>query len=388
MDRILSLMMQCIKSVINKERLDSGLFDSITEDELKKLFTLSKKHDVAHLVSYTIAENEISLADKEISKILKKQHPIAVLRYESTNQTFGLICDLFEKNKIPFIPLKGVTIREHYPAPWMRTSCDLDVLVHENDMSKAIELLTCKGGYEKEKIGTHDVSLFSPNGTHVELHHMLAEVYYDNEAGKMLDNVWKYAHKKEGFEYQYSLSDEFYYFYHIYHTAKHFECGGCGIRPFVDLFILDNKVSYDRKRREELLESGGLLKFARHCQDLSDFWFSNGKENEVLIKMQDYIVKGGVYGTSNNKKALKKAKNNKFEYIFGRVFLSYDKLKIQYPAIKKHEWLTPIYQVRRWFKLFVPKHLKKAKESMDFVLMEETPELYAVSVFLKQLGLK
>ena len=34
-----------------------------------------------------------------------------------------------KKVQIPFLPLKGSVIRQYYPEPWMRTSCDIDILV-------------------------------------------------------------------------------------------------------------------------------------------------------------------------------------------------------------------------------------------------------------------
>ena len=38
--------------------------------------------------------------------------------------------------------------------------------------------------------------------------------------------------------------------------------GGCGIRPFIDLLILDNLQEVDNKKRDNLLKQGNLLKFA------------------------------------------------------------------------------------------------------------------------------
>ena len=67
----------------------------------------------------------------------------------------------------------------------------------------------------------------------------------------------------ENSKFRYEMTDEFFYFYHIAHMAKHFENGGCGIRPFVDLVVLDRMDSENFSKRDELLKSGGLLQFAR-----------------------------------------------------------------------------------------------------------------------------
>ena len=54
------------------------------------------------------------------------------------------------------------------------------------------------------------------------------------------------------------MTDEMFYFYHIAHMAKHFEEGGCGIRPFIDLWTLDNIKDVDHDKRDELLSRGNL----------------------------------------------------------------------------------------------------------------------------------
>ena len=53
------------------------------------------------------------------------------------------------------------------------------------------------------------------------------------------------------------------YFYHIAHMAKHLQQGGCGIRTFIDLWILDNLPTIDTLKRNDLLKSGGLLQFSQ-----------------------------------------------------------------------------------------------------------------------------
>ena len=50
------------------------------------------------------------------------------------------LCSAFEKAQIPFLPLKGSVIRKYYPEAWMRTSCDIDILVHDEDVGRAKEI--------------------------------------------------------------------------------------------------------------------------------------------------------------------------------------------------------------------------------------------------------
>lgn len=65
---------------------------------------------------------------------------------------FRDICSIFDKIKIAYIPLKGAVIRPYYPYDSMRTSCDIDILIHEEDLELAIKNLIEKGYKCGEKI--------------------------------------------------------------------------------------------------------------------------------------------------------------------------------------------------------------------------------------------
>lgn len=62
-------------------------------------------------------------------------------RYKTINCELEQIGKTLEKANIPFILLKGSVIRKYYPESWMRTSCDIDILVNELDLNSAIRLL-------------------------------------------------------------------------------------------------------------------------------------------------------------------------------------------------------------------------------------------------------
>ena len=105
---------------------------------------------------------------------------LAVYRYEKINYELGRLRKVLNEAKIPFIPLKGSVLRRYYPEPWMRTSCDIDVLVHEEAVDQAAQIIVDKLGYAYEKKQYHDISLMSDGGVHLELHHTIKE----NKANK------------------------------------------------------------------------------------------------------------------------------------------------------------------------------------------------------------
>ena len=74
----------------------------------------------------------------------------AVYRYERINYELNCLTEALNQAEMPFIPLKGSILRQYYPEPWMRTSCDIDILVREEDIDAATQAIEKKLGYEYE----------------------------------------------------------------------------------------------------------------------------------------------------------------------------------------------------------------------------------------------
>lgn len=338
-----------LRSVIKDQPLTEQERNAYSPDMLPDLLRLASMHDLAHLLSIAITKN--GLPQNEAIDI--EAHVLkAVYRYEQLKYAYDKLCPALEDAKIPFIPLKGSVIRSYYPEPWMRTSCDVDVLVHKEDLEKAIAVLVNTLGYEEKKKGSHDVSLFSPNHVHVELHFDLVEDSIVTNVADVLKNVWEHSAVLENHAYWHAMSKEMFYFYHVAHMAKHFERGGCGIKPFIDLWLLESKINYDVTTRDALLEQGGLLTFANASRELSATWLDQTKASDVAKQMQAFVLYGGVYGTIDNLVAAQQHKRGgKFRYFLSRVILPYSLIKKYYPVLEKHPWLTPLMQVRRWIRL-------------------------------------
>lgn len=349
MENLIRAMMDLIASEVCGKTIDKSQY-ALTDDELVKLYKLSKSHDLAHLVGDALIKNNL-IGDGEIKAKFQKQIMLAVYRYEKINYELGRLREGMNEAKIPFIPLKGSVIRQYYPKPWMRTSCDIDILIHESDLERAVAMLVDKLAYKRESKGSHDISLFSDYGVHLELHYSLIEENRVGNIESVLQDVWKKADPvAEAFEYV--LSDEMFYYYHIAHMAKHFVYGGCGVRPFLDLWVLNHRAPFDHENRSAILAEGGLLTFAAEAQALSEVWFGNTEHTDITRQMQDYLLKGGVYGTTKNRVSVQQVKHGgKFRYAISRIWLPYDTLKFHYPSLLGKRVLLPFYEVRRWFKL-------------------------------------
>lgn len=361
----------------------------VPEDSVRfwsNLYQLSKSHDLAHLVGDALIKNGL-LPDEEIKSKFEKQLMMAVYRYERINYELNSVRKALNKAEIPFIPLKGSVLRQYYPEPWMRTSCDIDILIHECDLERAVALLTSELSYRKEIKGSHDVSLFSQSGVHLELHYSLIEEKSIGQVDSVLQTVWENASPIDGTS-EYLLSDEMFYYYHIAHMAKHFVGGGCGIRPFLDIWVLNHCKNADSGKRDALLAAGGLDSFAASAERLSQVWFDGAEHTDLTKQMEQYLLSGGVYGTTENRVSVQQVrKGGKFRYALSRIWLPYDVLKFQYPSLDGKRLLLPFYEVRRWFRLLFRGNVKRSVHELKVNSTTTKDEQDAAKRMLSELRL-
>ncbi len=350
MQKTVDVLFALLRSELLHEVLSEEIKNLITPELKTALFSLSKKHDVAHLIADALDRNGFLDKQEKVSNLFLQERTLAVFRYERQNYELNEICRVLEEEKIEHVPLKGSVIRDYYDEPWKRTSCDIDVLVDKKNLEDAKTALVKKLGYTSEQENTHDVSLWAPSGVHLELHYYLVEDYLSKGEANVLKKVWSETVSVKGFVYRKVMTDEMFYFYHIQHMAKHFLIGGCGLRSFIDLWILNNKINFDKTKRNQLLKKGELLVFAEKAELLSEIWFGTASHTAITKDFEKYVLRGGVYGTQENRSLINRGKNkSKIAFFFSRVFLSYDELCFGYPKLVGRKWLYPFYTVKRWF---------------------------------------
>lgn len=370
-----------------------ALCDDIAKDafDLKRenwneLFKLSKKHDLAHLIGYALKGSENKI-DADIQKAFEQEMNMAMFRYVKIRYDLDAISNALERAQIKFIPLKGSVIRKYYREPWLRTSCDIDILIDDSDVEKAKKVFIEELNYTYDSAWNYEVSFYTPSKTHIELHRLLKD---DNpKAEAVLSTVWERSSPTSEHSFHFEMCDEMYYFYHIVHMAKHFVNGGCGIRPFIDLWVLNHNCEFDKQKRYALLDEAGLLPFAKEVERLSEVWIGNRPHTTRSEQLERFILNGGTYGTVENRVAVQEAiSGGKFSYILSRVFLPYDQLKIVYPNLEKRKWLFPFYQVKRWFRLFRKGKMKRTVHEVKTTSSVTLAESDRTTRLLKELGLK
>ena len=338
------LTLELLRCALTGESPDTTLSDEV----LKALYLRADRYDLAHCVGYVL-ERASLLPKSDIGNAFRKKQMEAVWRTEQQTYESERIGAVLEQAGIAHIFLKGAVLRRLYPQSWLRTSVDVDVLVRKEEHEKAIALLCSKLGYTLGLRTPHDARLDFPSGQHAELHVLLSGT---ESAKEVLSRAWETSIPVEGKLWERVLSPELFYVYHIAHMAKHFEQGGCGIRPLMDLWIMEQTMPRDEKATKELLCKAKLLAFSEAAECLKNHWFSGGEVSDLAQRMGDYILCGGVFGSVEKKVAVGQIKTGgRMKNFIARVFLPYETMAEMYPPLKTHRWRLPYYELCRWCRL-------------------------------------
>lgn len=345
-NKILNLFFDLIKSSLTNTNFSKN--DAcFTDADILQLFTLAKKHDLSHLIADSIYKNSVIPYEEFCKKKLYAYQYNAVYRSEKRKYAYDLLCNLLENAKIVFVPLKGIVVNEFYAQPWMRTSGDIDILINEKDIPAAIQLLSDNGWTLEEKPVYKDYLFHFKNGISLELHFSIRETF--DTLDKVLDRVWEHIKVCDESEYKMLQTNEFLMFHLLAHMAYHFMGGGCGIRSFIDIWVLRNKLQFDEKILRDLCKQAKIEEFYDNVLDLINVWFNGENQTELTNKMQTYILNGGIFGELSNRVAIQQIiTGSRFKNIINRIFMPYKSLVIKYPYLKGKSFLTPFFQVRRW----------------------------------------
>lgn len=383
MDReIKDLLFALLRAAICGTKLGETEREALTEERHAQVLSLAKDHDVLHLAAIGLKENGLLPDGDPAGQSIFK----AVFRYERLQYDYEALCRVLEEKEIPFLPLKGAVLRELYPEPWMRTSCDVDVLVQPKDLSRAEQALTEELSFVKTESGIHDVTLKAPSGSHLELHFDLVEEDVAADAAGLLSRVWEHASSRNG-GFFYEMTPAYFMLYHIAHMAKHFEHGGCGIRPLLDLWLLNRRGEWSAETKT-LLEKAGLLAFAENMSLLSKIWLEDLPHTELTRRLEEFLLCGGVYGSTQNRVSLhRERRGGKLGYLLSRAFVPTSRLKRYFPVLENHPYLAPIMQVRRWFMLLRPDVAAMARAELSANRSMEKETARAMHDLLKDVGL-
>lgn len=237
----------CIQS---KEKVE------IPEEEWSSLLQFAKKHyTTAAFIPYLEADKN------EQTRILKKQLKMLLYNYYQIEHFTRMVVSLLEKNQIPCILMKGISLAAYYPEPEYRKLGDVDIYINDKmALKRAEEVLTENGFIEESEISNHHLTYrytFAKTGRTylLELHFNMVGVYHYEPANQVVDAVFSHAglqgesQQIKGYTYQVLPPTE-YVFYMLHHMLKHYLYSGFGIRLLCDFTLYmearQDEIDFDR----------------------------------------------------------------------------------------------------------------------------------------------
>ena len=376
------ILIGILYSALNEVENDTSIKEKLTPDIFESLYHLAKKHDLAHILYDYVCTNKIEV-EPELRVKLQREKYTSIFRCEQIKFVLEEVCIAFDEAKISYVPLKGSVIRPYYPFESMRTSCDVDILIHEAELDSAIIILESKG-YRCEGRNYHDISLYSPSNVHLELHFNIQENMDNIDA--VLKDAWKYVIISN--ECQSAFQKDFFVF-HIYaHMAYHFLSGGCGIRSLMDIWVMENKMNATHSCAEKLLKKAGVYQFAVEMTNLAEQCFTANNIDSFSDTVLNYIFNGGVYGCAENNITVKKLKTKSpVVYVLKRLFLPYKSMVTLFPFLKKSPYLLPFCWVARWLKAIFGGKSKRIISEISRVNNISDNKIEELKKICSQLGL-
>lgn len=336
-------MIKIIKAVIEGKSIDIAAM-GIDWEEMQSLCAF---HSVSNLIAYAMDGS----VPKDIADKFAQHSSVAFARYAGYDYATKEICRIFEEKHISYMPLKGYIMKDYYPSPEMRTMCDVDILVKADELDKVDEVMTGLG-YTNLKLERDDEVTYQrlpllSYEMHTQLvssRHTKIDAYYGDG--------WKFARKDT--DYGYKMSDEDFFVFLIAHFAKHYQTGGIGVRPVIDVWIYlkSFKDKLDWEYIDKELDKLELREFAYNLFKLSDVWFNGAEAEKKILDMAEYVLMSGLYGTVENVGKTKRMKQKNqtiytIKLYFNAVFLDYDSMAKMFPQIKKFPPLIVYYWLKR-----------------------------------------
>lgn len=350
--------------------------------EWKKLYDLASFHSITCIIASVV--DKINMPD-DIKNMFIQDQMRSI--YLETNQEIAVrkLMDDFERAGIDHMPLKGFIIKHMYPSIEMRNMCDVDILIHENEIDAIMPIMK-ENGFSFIKDSPHEF-IFNSGVVTIELHKSLVP-NYNKDLYKYYGDGWRIAKLETGYEHRYELSFEDFYIYNIVHTAKHYLNGGTGIRQVADIYVMRKNYRFANADKEYIsneLKKLGLDRFARIITQLCSVWFENGKYDKNSRMMAEYIINSGVYGTEEraNSSNIYRASGHssyravKMKSFVKMLFPKREWIIDRYPILVDKPQLYPIYVIYRWFDVLFNRRSNIKKSIENTMVPDENVDAFA-----------
>lgn len=322
----------------------------------RQLYTQADFHSVACTAYYGLLMlPEEQQPETEVFGLFRKAAQIVLGRETMQQYELQHIMEKLDNKGMPYMPLKGWKLKHLYPRPDMRSMCDVDILVRQEDMPEFPAIMK-ESGFALEYHGIHHDEYIKNETLSIEIHWLLFEP--DSDWYEYFKSYMERTSVLAPKQQERQLPPEDFYLYLIAHMAKHFRNGGTGVRSVMDVYVYQKAYgdSLDKTYVQREFAKLGLGGFACAVEELAQSWFG-GEEirSDCHPKMADYILNGGAYGLKDRGilSSVHEAGNHKGKYLLRRFFPNRHFMAAQYPCIEKAPVLLPFFWGVRAFRTVI-----------------------------------
>lgn len=318
---------------------------------LEGLYAYQKEQDVTNMAY--VALQKLGYDNSQL-KEFQDDYKLNVLREARFELAGQQIFEEFEKNGIPFLPLKGAILKYYYPNPALRTFTDIDIYIG-NELEKAHPIMLNLGYRKKTEWKHNDVPYIKEPALNIELHQELFPDDYDFE-GYFID-PFIHTELKEGYKNYYLYHNDDFFIHVLCHLYKHFTSGGCGLRQYLDIYVMTQKMELNMDYIRSELRSFGMEGFLDTTLKLNRFFFDSEKPDDELIEIAEFVFNNSTFGNSDNRLVLDYNKGHgekrtlwgNILYFMDRWQLRYSQMKPRYKVLKYLPFLLPFCWIHRLF---------------------------------------
>ncbi|MFR1825026.1 MAG: nucleotidyltransferase family protein [Clostridium saudiense] len=375
------IMIKILSSAIHKRKFELSECDDVEKIDFNEMLMLSQEHNVTALLYYALSGTKsLSLIPSDILEQMKKLTFLRSSYQMSHVKNVTEILSKFKENDIKTVVLKGLVVRNFYPRPEFRTMSDADIVVQEQDLDAAINLITSLGYVEK--VRTHADICYIKGNSVIELHWKLINPGRINGGENFENEIWDdLIEVNVGESHALSLNYEDLAVHLCVHLIKHLANKGCGIRMFCDLVVLfeqkEDEINWDSfwsKIRQYNVEKAVRI-ILYICSEYLGIEIKTEMDNEKYIdkKYLDMlltdVMNHGVFGKSKEGEEIARAvvfdadkdsEKSDFVKYFRVFFPSVKDLVISYPYADKYRVLVPVAYIHRLGKWTFNKDIKTA----------------------------
>jgi|LSQX01.2.fsa_nt_gb hypothetical protein len=321
--------------------------------DFSEILKIAKKHDIAVLIYYGAVGCGLENKQPYASYLTKLYSETCRSLMVSEQQMYEVdeIFQAFDKEKIDYLPLKGILLKKMYPKPEMRAMGDADILVKPKQYAK-IESVMRSLGYQEITESNHEY-IWNKGSIHIELHKRLIPSYNKDYYAYFGDG-WQLAKRQSGTRYIMTNEDSLIYLFT--HFAKHYRDAGIGIRHMTDLWIYKKyHQDLDQQYIKDQLSQLQLYDFYINVMNTLTRWFENGKLDQKSEFITSVVFNSGIYGTkeahvlSEGVKISKSTSHVKLKKYLTIVFLPYSSMVKKFKLLKYAPFLLPFFWIYRIF---------------------------------------